>query len=86
MVAHSSFANSNNGAKNVYAADNYCEGGHGASLGSFGSGGSVASASNITFTRFTMVDSLYGGRFKSWSGGNGLVSDVSSGLEARCTR
>ncbi|ORY81303.1 pectin lyase-like protein [Leucosporidium creatinivorum] len=66
----------NNGAKNVYAADNYCEGGHGASLGSFGSGGSVAAASNITFTRFTMVDSLYGGRFKSWSGGNGLVSDV----------
>jgi hypothetical protein len=33
-------------------------------------------ASNITFTRFVMVDSLYGGRFKSWSGGNGLVSDV----------
>lgn len=66
----------NQGGANIRAVDMYCEGGHGASIGSLGKAGAVANVHNISFERFTMVDSLYGARFKSWSGGNGLAQNV----------
>ncbi|KAJ7239762.1 pectin lyase-like protein [Mycena haematopus] len=53
------------GAHNITWRNSYCEGGHGLSIGSLGSGGSVADVQNKS--------TLYGARFKSWTGGNGLA-------------
>lgn len=50
------------------------EGGHGLSIGSLGKAGSVANVSNILFENAVMVNSLYGARFKSWSGGKGIAT------------
>ncbi|KAJ6520551.1 pectin lyase fold/virulence factor [Mycena sanguinolenta] len=56
--------------------NSYCEGGHGLSIGSLGSGGSVADVQNVLMETTIMNSSLYGARFKSWTGGNGLARNV----------
>lgn len=43
------------GTTNVHASNGYCEGGHGLSIGSLGSGGSVAQVNNVYFENFVMV-------------------------------
>ncbi|KAG6847707.1 hypothetical protein H0H93_006412, partial [Arthromyces matolae] len=65
-----------NGAKNIHFRNSYCEGGHGLSIGSLGSGGSVADVENVLIENVFMKDSLYGARFKSWTGGNGFARNV----------
>ncbi|EUC66233.1 glycoside hydrolase family 28 protein [Rhizoctonia solani AG-3 Rhs1AP] len=64
------------GANNVHFRNNYCEGGHGMSVGSLGKDGSVASVQNILFENNVMKNQLYGARFKSWKGGNGLARNL----------
>jgi len=66
----------NNGATNVHAKNSYCEGGHGLSIGSLGSGGSVANVSNILFEDAVMNNELYAARFKSWAGGKGAAQNI----------
>ncbi|KAI0095175.1 pectin lyase-like protein [Irpex rosettiformis] len=53
--------------------NSFCEGGHGLSIGSLGSGGSVADVENVLIETTTMKNSLYAARFKSWTGGNGFA-------------
>ncbi|KAG8981462.1 hypothetical protein FRB90_007243, partial [Tulasnella sp. 427] len=65
-----------NGATNVLFQNNYCEGGHGLSIGSLGSGGSASYVTNVTFQNVVMKNHLYGARFKSWTGGQGLASNI----------
>ncbi|GLB43691.1 putative glycosyl hydrolase 28 family protein [Lyophyllum shimeji] len=65
-----------NGAKNIHFRNSYCEGGHGLSIGSLGKGGQVADVQNILIENVVMKNSLYGARFKSWTGGNGLARNV----------
>ncbi|KAJ8085226.1 hypothetical protein PM082_004020 [Marasmius tenuissimus] len=64
------------GAKNIHFRNTYCEGGHGLSIGSLGKGGSVADVQDVLIENVVMVDSLYGARFKSWTGGNGLARNI----------
>lgn len=65
-----------NGATNVLFQNNYCEGGHGLSIGSLGSGGAAHYVTNVTFQNVVMKNHLYGARFKSWTGGNGLAANI----------
>ncbi|KAI0756237.1 pectin lyase fold/virulence factor [Daedaleopsis nitida] len=65
-----------NGAKNIHFRNSYCEGGHGLSIGSLGKGGQVADVQNVLIENVVMKNSLYGARFKSWTGGNGLARNV----------
>ncbi|KAJ6606793.1 pectin lyase-like protein [Mycena sp. CBHHK59/15] len=65
-----------NGAINITWRNAYCEGGHGLSIGSLGSGGSVANVQNILMESTFMKSCLYGARFKSWTGGNGAARNV----------
>jgi len=64
------------GGKNVHVRDMYCEGGHGLSIGSLGKGGAVADVQNILIENVFSQGALYGARFKSWTGGNGLARNV----------
>ncbi|TCD67912.1 hypothetical protein EIP91_011846 [Steccherinum ochraceum] len=57
-------------------SNSYCEGGHGLSIGSLGKGGSVADVQDILIENVQMKNTLYGARFKSWTGGNGLARNV----------
>ncbi|KAK1227901.1 hypothetical protein PQX77_009091 [Marasmius sp. AFHP31] len=57
----------------VLAQRTSISGGHGLSIGSLGKGGAVADVQNVLIENVVMVDSLYGARFKSWTGGNGLA-------------
>ncbi|KAL5535292.1 hypothetical protein ACEPAF_3386 [Sanghuangporus sanghuang] len=52
------------------------EGGHGLSIGSLGKGGSVADVQNVLIENNFMKNTLYGARFKSWTGGNGLARNI----------
>ncbi|KAJ8454667.1 hypothetical protein ONZ45_g19214 [Pleurotus djamor] len=65
-----------NGAKNIHFRNAYCEGGHGLSIGSLGKGGQVADVQNILIENVVMKSSLYGARFKSWTGGQGLARNI----------
>ncbi|KAF8886440.1 pectin lyase fold/virulence factor [Gymnopilus junonius] len=56
------------GAINITFRNSYCEGGHGLSIGSLGENGAVANVQNN--------NTLYGARFKSWTGGNGLARNI----------
>ena len=47
------------GTTNVHASNGYCEGGHGLSIGSLGSGGSVAQVNGIYFENFVMVHLIF---------------------------
>ncbi|KAJ9113995.1 hypothetical protein QFC22_005813 [Naganishia vaughanmartiniae] len=50
---------------------------HGMSIGSLGQNqGLFNKVTNITFDDITMVNALYGARFKSWIGGQGLAENV----------
>ncbi|KAI0803239.1 pectin lyase fold/virulence factor [Irpex lacteus] len=64
------------GAKNIHWRNSFCEGGHGLSIGSLGSGGSVADVENVLIESTTMKNTLYGARFKSWTGGNGFARNI----------
>lgn len=64
------------GASNIHFRNSTCEGGHGLSIGSLGKNGAVASVENVLIENVTMKDTLYGARFKSWSGGNGLARNI----------
>ncbi|TFK84946.1 glycoside hydrolase family 28 protein [Polyporus arcularius HHB13444] len=64
------------GAKNIHFRNSVCAGGHGVSIGSLGNGGSVADVQNVLIENVVMKDSLYGARFKSWTGGNGLARNI----------
>ncbi|CCO27515.1 hypothetical protein BN14_01495 [Rhizoctonia solani AG-1 IB] len=64
------------GSNGIHFRNNYCEGGHGMSIGSLGSGGSVASVQNVLFENVVMKNELYGARFKSWTGGNGVARNI----------
>ncbi|KAJ7447202.1 pectin lyase-like protein [Mycena latifolia] len=65
-----------NGALNITWRNSYCEGGHGLSIGSLGKGGQVSDVQNIFIEKTIMKSTLYGARFKSWTGGNGLARNV----------
>ncbi|KJA19224.1 glycoside hydrolase family 28 protein [Hypholoma sublateritium FD-334 SS-4] len=65
-----------NGAKNIHFRNSYCEGSHGLSIGSLGSGGSVADVQDILIENIVMNNTLYAARFKSWTGGNGLARNI----------
>ncbi|KDQ31591.1 glycoside hydrolase family 28 protein [Pleurotus ostreatus PC15] len=65
-----------NGAKNIHFRNAYCEGGHGLSIGSLGKGGQVADVQNVLIENVVMKSSLYGARFKSWTGGQGLARNI----------
>ncbi|KAJ7696742.1 pectin lyase fold/virulence factor [Mycena rosella] len=65
-----------NGARNITWRNSYCEGGHGLSIGSLGSGGQVADVQNVFIEKTVMKSTLYGARFKSWTGGNGLARNI----------
>ncbi|KAJ3512545.1 hypothetical protein NMY22_g15304 [Coprinellus aureogranulatus] len=65
-----------NGAKNIIFRNSYCEGGHGLSIGSLGKGGQVADVQNVLIENVHITNSLYGARFKSWTGGNGLARNI----------
>ncbi|KAJ3574363.1 hypothetical protein NP233_g1817 [Leucocoprinus birnbaumii] len=65
-----------NGAKNIVFRDSYCQGGHGLSIGSLGKGGQIADVQNVMIENVVMVSTLYGARFKSWTGGNGLARNI----------
>ncbi|KAG5338204.1 hypothetical protein C0989_007991 [Termitomyces sp. Mn162] len=56
-----------------FNTNSYCEGGHGLSIGSLGKGGSVADVQDVLIENVVMNKTLYGARFKSWTGGNGLA-------------
>lgn len=62
-----------NGANGIHFRDTYCEGGHGLSIGSLGKNGQVSSVQNVLIENVVMYNTLYGARFKSWTGGNGLA-------------
>ncbi|KAF5332966.1 hypothetical protein D9758_018696 [Tetrapyrgos nigripes] len=70
------------GAKNIHFRNSVCENGHGLSVGSLGKGG--MSLMFRTFSSIPLVysfmptqkNSLYGARFKSWTGGNGLARNI----------
>ncbi|KAI0800509.1 pectin lyase fold/virulence factor [Fomes fomentarius] len=76
------------GAKNIHFShintkltymtyrNSYCEGSHGLSIGSLGMGGAIADVQNVLFENVVMNNTLYGARFKSWTGGNGLARNV----------
>ncbi|KAJ7511789.1 pectin lyase fold/virulence factor [Mycena galericulata] len=64
------------GAINITWRNGYCEGGHGLSIGSLGEGGAVANVQNILLESTVMKSCLYGARFKSWTGGNGIARNV----------
>ncbi|KAG8991893.1 hypothetical protein FRB93_002513 [Tulasnella sp. JGI-2019a] len=50
---------------------------HGTSIGSLGQNqGLFATVSNVLFTDVTAVGSVYGARFKSWVGGQGLAKNI----------
>ncbi|KAJ5594153.1 exopolygalacturonase C [Penicillium hispanicum] len=50
---------------------------HGMSIGSLGQDqSSFVNVSNIRFEDVTVIDAVYGARFKSWMGGQGLVKNV----------
>ncbi|KAF8079271.1 pectin lyase-like protein [Lyophyllum atratum] len=65
-----------NGAKNIHFRNSFCEGGHGLSIGSLGKGGQIANVQNVLIENVVMKNTLYGARFKSWSGGNGLARNA----------
>ncbi|ESK92386.1 glycoside hydrolase family 28 protein [Moniliophthora roreri MCA 2997] len=65
-----------NKAKNITFKDCHCGLGHGASVGSLGRDGEVTDVQDILFDNLTMVNSLYGARFKSWAGGKGLARNI----------
>ncbi|KAI0714728.1 pectin lyase fold/virulence factor [Earliella scabrosa] len=64
------------GARNIHFRNSFCAGGHGLSIGSLGKGGAVADVQNVLIENVVMKNSLYGARFKSWTGGNGLARNV----------
>ncbi|KAJ9092377.1 hypothetical protein QFC21_006879 [Naganishia friedmannii] len=67
------------GAANVTVRNGMASGPgcHGMSIGSLGQNqGLYNKVTNITFTDITMVNALYGARFKSWVGGQGLAENV----------
>ncbi|KAI6855612.1 hypothetical protein KC338_g7565 [Hortaea werneckii] len=68
----------NDGAHNVYIKDatiGYQT--HGMSIGSLGSDqAEFANVSNITFDGVSVINGIYGARFKSWQGGQGLAKDI----------
>lgn len=50
---------------------------HGLSIGSLGQNqGVFANVSNIWFDDITVIDAVYGSRFKSWVGGQGLAKNI----------
>lgn len=63
-------------SSNIHFRNSYCNGGHGLSIGSLGKGGSVADVQNVLIENVTMENSLYGARFKSWTGGNGVARNI----------
>lgn len=68
----------NDGAHNVHIKDatiGYQT--HGMSIGSLGSDqAEFANVSNITFDSVSVINGIYGARFKSWQGGQGLAKDI----------
>ncbi|RDB24421.1 putative exopolygalacturonase C [Hypsizygus marmoreus] len=56
--------------------NSYCEGGHGLSIGSLGKNGQVSDVQNVLIENVIMRNTLYGARFKSWTGGNGLARNI----------
>jgi len=68
----------NNGAKDVVFENNVVGfETHGMSVGSLGQDPKVpANVHNILVNNITMHGGLYAARFKSWKGGNGLVTNV----------
>ncbi|KAJ4471686.1 pectin lyase-like protein [Lentinula edodes] len=65
------------GAINITVKNSYCANGHGLSIGSLGEGGAVADVENVLcVTVFVSANCLYGARFKSWTGGNGVARNI----------
>lgn len=59
-------------------------GSHGLSVGSLGQNqGKFANVSDIIFDDFSIHGAVYGARFKSWIGGQGLVSSIRGRADAR---
>lgn len=66
----------NSPASNVVFRNSYCNGGHGLSIGSLGEDGAVADVKNILIQNVVMENSVYGARFKSWTGGKGTATNI----------
>ncbi|KAJ3862256.1 pectin lyase-like protein [Lentinula novae-zelandiae] len=64
------------GAINITVKNSYCANGHGLSIGSLGEDGAVADVENVLFENIVMANCLYGARFKSWTGGNGVARNI----------
>lgn len=66
-----------NKANNVVARNGYCGfSSHGLSIGSLGSNGQNSQVANILFENWVMDGAVYGARFKSWAGGNGVAANI----------
>ncbi|KAG6827103.1 hypothetical protein H0H92_013215 [Tricholoma furcatifolium] len=64
------------GSINITFRNSYCANGHGLSIGSLGESGAVANVQNVLFDNVLMKNTLYGARFKSWTGGNGIAKNI----------
>ncbi|KAI5121311.1 hypothetical protein M0805_003778 [Coniferiporia weirii] len=79
IVFRNSYCRSLGKKDSLFASDLLLgEGGHGLSIGSLGEGGSVADVENVLIENNFMKNTLYGARFKSWTGGNGLAQNQNS--------
>ncbi|PFH47436.1 glycoside hydrolase family 28 protein [Amanita thiersii Skay4041] len=66
-----------NGARDIVAQNGYCGfSSHGLSIGSLGRNGAQDMVQNVLFKNWTMDGAVYGARFKSWTGGQGLANNV----------
>ncbi|XVE95966.1 hypothetical protein REPUB_Repub02eG0181100 [Reevesia pubescens] len=65
-----------NGCQNVQAMDITCGPGHGISIGSLGSGKSMASVSGVTVDGAKLSGTTNGVRIKTWQGGSGSASNI----------
>jgi len=61
---------------NITWRNGYCEGSHGLSVGSLGADGADSMVMNVLFENSIMNHTLYAARFKSWTGGNGLATNI----------
>ncbi|KAJ3849024.1 pectin lyase-like protein [Lentinula lateritia] len=71
------------GAINITVRNSYCANGHGLSIGSLGEGGAVADVENSLIpSSLDLIGNdpcfffMYGARFKSWTGGNGVARNI----------
>jgi galacturan 1,4-alpha-galacturonidase len=65
------------GTSDVVVQDCVFTGGHGASIGSLGEGGSSGTVTDVVMKRLKFVGTDYAARVKTWQGGRGAVRNIS---------